>query len=121
MQAEIAEDQHIEDQLELAAEDLRQATTSDQDETIGWIVATLPRAGVNAQAWGRWNPDFNKPGQGEIAETPALTYIGPERDLRPVRPKRRWRYRRLSDGKSRLTQFHGRPDGRGQPDGHPGP
>lgn len=87
MQAEIAQDQHIEDQLELAAEDLRQATTSDQDETIGWIVATLPRAGVNAQAWGRWNPDFNKPGQGEIAETPALTYIGPERDLRPVPPE----------------------------------
>lgn len=75
-----------ENQLDWASENLETATASLQDETIGWIRATLPQTGVNAQAWGRWRPIFSAdtPGPGERWAAPLLVEAGKTVALRPV-------------------------------------
>ncbi|HXQ46040.1 MAG TPA: hypothetical protein VN806_05450, partial [Caulobacteraceae bacterium] len=44
-------------QLALQTQALQNQTAALQDETVGWINATLPRSVVDTSAWGRWRPD----------------------------------------------------------------
>lgn len=44
-------------QLALQTQALQNQTAALQDETVGWINATVPRSVVDTTAWGRWRPD----------------------------------------------------------------